>query len=72
MVCFMKIKSLCDVYVAYQQLFDFWIDTGLVARPDLGPDITVDYFMLSYGSLNGTISMWKSVPGSEMLFKCSQ
>lgn len=68
----MKIKSLCDVYYVYELIFNFWLDTGLVARPDLGPDITVDYFMLSYGSLNGTMAMWKKVPGAEELFKCSR
>lgn len=67
----MKIKSLCDLYYVYLAIEEFYLDSGLYSRPDLGPDVTADNFFISLSTLNDTLAMWKKVPGSDGLFKCS-
>jgi len=66
----MKIKSFCDLFIAYNAISDFFIDSGLYARPDLGPDSTADHFFISYSYINETMALWKGIPGSQGLFKC--
>lgn len=56
----MKIKSFCDLIIAYNGIFDFFIDTGFGELPDLTPSPALDSFVSSYSELGGLIFDWEA------------
>lgn len=53
----MKIKTFCDVYMAYVGILNWWVDFG-PERPDFSSDLAYDLLVDSFLQFNETQSAW--------------
>lgn len=67
----MKIKSICDLVTVYNAIFNFYVDSSVGERGDVGSLPALNYFISSYNELGNLVAYWKKRPGSENMFKCS-
>jgi hypothetical protein len=55
----MKINSLCEIFIIYNAILDFFIDTGYGEKQDLTPHPAFIDFIDSYSKFDSLISYWE-------------